>query len=186
MDEVTLRAVGNLLMEGRRVGIGLWFGPTEEQGWFVNYMDGHHGGPLGEGSTLLAAATATMEKLRQGWPYDRDDVRGRAFVVILPDRTEAIAWDFDDERYIRCVARNVNGKRCANGIFDDQPGKHVKLFGGPGGSGYFIDDDRNDYGRRADLQRCALHLDRDNPDAAVHEGQRFQVTKHTWDTATLR
>lgn len=186
LDQDTLKAVGQLLSEGQRVGVGLWFQPTQEQ-WSVSFMQGNGGGTLGEGPSLLAAATASFEQLRRGWPYARDDIRSRAVIVLLPDRPEAIAWDFESEDFVRCVARNVNRKRCANGIFEGQPGRPLKLFGGPGGYGYLIDGGRgDDYGRRADLQRCGLHVDGHNPDAVAHEGQRFRVASHDYTSATLR
>ena len=186
LNEDTLRSVGELLLEGQRVGVGLWFGPAQEQ-WFINFMQGNGGGPLGEGSTLLAAATASLDKLRRGWPYAREDVRARAFIVLLMNRNQAIAWDFEPDEYIRCVARNVNRKRCGNGIFEGQPGHPLKLYGGPGGYGYVIDgSDANDYERRADLQRCGLHVDRDNPDAVAHEGRRFRIATRNHESATLR
>lgn len=53
----------------------------------------------------------------------------------------------------------------------------MKLFGGPGGYGYEVTFDWRDYGRRADLQRCSLHVDRDNPDAVAHQGARRRVTR---------
>lgn len=184
LDEVTLRAIGRLLSAAQRVGVGVWFEPVE-RGWAINYMEGRGGGPLGEGSTLLAACSIALARLRQGWPGDPDRTETDWFVVILPEHGEAIAWAGGRDEYIQCIARNVSGKRCRNGIFDDQPGPPVKIFGGPGGVGYSIESDTREYSGRADLQRCGTHLHRENSEAVGHEGKRFRATIRDHEHAIL-